>query len=89
MTRALLDLPEPARRPRHGATRALVLIDRSLCPACGAPTQEVRLLQPALFLFGGYGATRSSTAVACTGRHCTWAMTTEVTEIRPDRRQPR
>lgn len=79
--RQLLEVRRRARR--RGTTKALALIDRTRCPSCGSPTTEAVTLEPALFYFGGYGATRSTTSTACTGQHCTWSLTTEVTEVNP------
>ncbi len=80
----LLDLAPVARR--KGATKALVVVDRSVCPLCGASTVSASMWEPALFYFGGFGATRRSTSVHCSrlfDRHCAWTLITEITEVSP------
>lgn len=79
--------PQPldieAEAKRRGMTKALVLIDRRFCPSCGTATKEVWVKEPALFYFGGYGATRRSLSVHCTGPRCQWSMPVEITEENP------
>jgi hypothetical protein len=67
------------RRHRHGA---LAVIPPGTCPACGQPTDTLVIGQPALFLHGGYGATRTTTTRHC---RCGWTLVTDVTETNPRR----
>jgi hypothetical protein len=69
-----------ARRKHRGGV--LVPIDPSLCPACGQTTDTLVIGEPALFLHGGYGATRTTTTRHC---RCGWTLIVDVTETNPRR----
>lgn len=69
-----------ARRRHRGGV--LVPIDPLRCPACGSSVVECDVVhEPALFLHGGYGATRSTTTRRC--HPCGWSLVVDVTETNP------
>lgn len=75
---------EPTRRERWTGSRALVPINLKLgCPACGYRLDWVTVESDALFVHGGYGATRRVVAAHCPA--CTWALVVLVDEVRPPR----
>lgn len=81
---ALFDL-QPAARPQ-GTAKALVPVDTSACPACGAPTAEKSAHEDALLRHGGHGATRTTRIVHCSrSPGCPWVLAAEVGETRPPR----
>lgn len=59
---------------------ALIPLDPTVCPACGAPCEVEMTAQPALIRGCGYGATRTTTVRWCP---CGWTLTADVTETRP------
>lgn len=59
---------------------ALVAVDPTRGPDCAASVDVEVVDEPALFLHGGYGATRSSTHRYC---RCGWWLLTSVDERRP------
>lgn len=61
----------------------LVLLDPDRCPSCAQPVEVETVGQPALFLHGGYGATRVTTIRYCP---CGWVLTGQILLTRPDRR---
>lgn len=60
---------------------ALAVLPADRCPACGHPVTETAYAEPALFVHGGYGATRATRLRTC--GHCDWALVVEVTETAP------
>lgn len=58
----------------------LAALDPTECPDCGQPLIELRWGQPALFYFGGYGETRTTTVRACP---CGWRLLASVTSVNP------
>lgn len=76
----LFDLEPRARR--HLAGNLPVPFDRAACPACGAGTVTVGMVEQALFRHGGYGADRVTARRLCRAV-CGWALTTEVGEANP------
>jgi len=58
----------------------LVLLAVAQCPCCGADVQAEVVDEPAMFYFGGYGATRRSVTRLC---RCGWSLLALVTEVRP------
>lgn len=71
---------------RWTGTTALALCAPG-CPACGAPLIQSTVDQPALFVHGGYGATRRTTWAICVSADCRWSHERVIEEIRPDRRR--
>lgn len=53
------------------------------CPDCGGPLTAVSVEEDALFVHGGYGATRRTTWDVCSGPQCRWSYERAVDEIRP------
>ena len=74
--------PRQRRKRVPGGPLVHVSLDDG-CPACGGPLVEDRSHQGALVRDGGYGATERTVAVSCA--RCSWSMTREVSEVRPDR----
>lgn len=69
-------------RPRRarGTTKDLVPANLFACPDCGDTLTTQTIAEAALIRHGGYGATRSTRRLFCL---CGWALTIEVTEVRP------
>ena len=55
------------------------------CPECGTPLIAASIAQPALFIHGGYGATRKITWAVCPNGECRWTLEHTIEEIKPDR----
>ena len=69
----LFDTPGRRRKAPPATTCTdLVPLDPTRCPACGSPTHEHGAAQPALFYFGGYGATTLHTQRRCSS--CGWRL---------------
>lgn len=60
---------------------ALVPLDPDVCPNDGTTLVPDGMDEPALFLHGGYGATRRTVVLTCPT--CSWGITREVSEISP------
>lgn len=69
--------------------RSRELVRIAGCPACGGPLTEAVVETPALFIHGGYGATRRSTWAICPDTDCRWSIERVVEETRPEVRPPR
>lgn len=59
----------------------LMHLSPDACAACGAEAIEWVTHEPALFLHGGYGATRRTIVAAC--GECGWSLIREVGEVAP------
>lgn len=59
----------------------LAVLDPDVCPNDGTPLRADGMDEPALFLHGGYGATRRTVVLTCPT--CAWGITREVGEISP------
>lgn len=72
---------------RRGKTRPvtdctdLVHVDTSRCPTCGAAITLTGWSQPALFYFGGHGATIMRVLRRCS--RCGWALPLEERALNP------
>jgi predicted RNA-binding Zn-ribbon protein involved in translation (DUF1610 family) len=70
------------RKPPPATTCTdVVLVDLSRCPTCGAEVHTTGWGQPALFYFGGFGATVLRTIRRCT--RCGWALPADETSLNP------
>ncbi len=77
-------------KARWTGSRAVVPLDPSTCPNCGAAVQTVCVEEPTLFRHGGYGATRRTTSRLCVRalarQGCRFGLTADVTEVNPRQR---
>lgn len=85
MTRAALFTVELEKRAPTSRCRDLVPLRRDACLACGGPTRDESVGQPALFRHGGYGATKMTTFAVCDNRDCLAVRFVRSIEVRPDR----
>lgn len=69
------------RAPQRTVGMAVVHVDASRCPSCGTPIVPQGWAQPALFFFGGFGATTLFVRRRCGG--CGWALPVEERSISP------
>lgn len=74
--------PPRSQEGTPAASTALVPVDTSSCPACGAAAGAVTVLEPQLVRHGGYGATRRTEVAVCSVA-CGWSRISNVTEVRP------
>jgi hypothetical protein len=77
----LFEHQRPAKPPPATDCTDLVLVDTSRCPTCGAPVHEFGWAQPALFYFGGFGATVLRTKRRC--KRCGWALPADEHSLNP------
>jgi len=76
----LFDVDTKQRRALAG--NLPVLVGHDVCPECQAPATDVTYDEPALFIHGGYGATRRTVVRHCR-RFCGWAVERERVERSP------
>lgn len=81
MAERLFDVEDKARRQLAG--NLPVPCDRATCPDCGGATIKGSVGEQALFIHGGYGATRTSIVRYCLSPRCLWSLTESVTETNP------
>lgn len=84
MTARSPQLFDAATAQRWTGSTALVVIRD--CPDCGGRLATQTVAQPALFIHGGYGATRTTTWRVCINGRCRWSHERVIEETRPDRR---
>lgn len=60
-------------------------IERDQCLTCRGPVTEHTVAQPALFRFGGYGATKQLTVQVCRDTACASVRLVRIDEVRPER----
>jgi len=75
---------ERARKPpapKRDVGCALVHLDPNRCPTCGSDIHPHGWAQPALFYFGGYGATTLTVRRRCGA--CGWTLPDEERSISP------
>lgn len=78
-----LETPTVPRRRRRKVGKAVVHVDSSRCPSCGTAIVELGWAQPALFYFGGHGATILTVRRRCAG--CGWQLPDELRSVNPRR----
>lgn len=59
----------------------LVPLSHSGCPDCDGIVVTQVIMEPALFIHGGYGATRKTTVSICFG--CGYSHVGEISEVSP------
>jgi hypothetical protein len=74
----------PDKERRHLAGNLPVPVDKERCPDCDGNTVTISYGEQALFIHGGYGATRTSVLRHCAA-FCGWGVTESVTETNPRR----
>lgn len=84
-TKAPLPLFEFLERAEKWTGGKELMVREPGCPECGTPLIAASIHQPALFIHGGYGATKKITWALCPNKECRWSLEHVIEEVRPDR----